>query len=44
MVSIVNIPRKKKGDWIIVLRGLSAEAEGIGKNLERKGLKITDVN
>ena len=43
-MSIVTIPRKKKGDWIIVLRVLSSEAEGIVKDLERKGLKITDVN
>jgi acetoin utilization protein AcuB len=44
LLSIVTIPRKKKGDWIIVLRVLSSEAEGIVKDLERKGLKITDVN
>ena len=44
LLSIVTIPRKKKGDWIIVLRVLSSEAEGIVKDLEKKGLKITDVN
>ena len=44
LLSIVTIPRKKKGDWIIVLRVLSSEAEGIVKDLGRKGLKITDVN
>jgi acetoin utilization protein AcuB len=44
LLSIVTIPRKKKGDWVIVLRVLSSEAEGIVKDLERKGLKITDVN
>ncbi len=44
LLSIVTIPRKKKGDWIIVLRVLSSEAEGIVKDIERKGLKITDVN
>jgi len=44
LLSIVTIPRKMKGDWIIVLRVLSSEAEGIVKDLERKGLKITDVN
>ena len=44
LLSIVTIPRKMKGDWIIVLRVLSPEAEGIVKDLERKGLKITDVN
>jgi acetoin utilization protein AcuB len=44
LLSIVTIPRKKKGDWIIVLRVLSSKAEGIVKDLERKGLKITDVN
>ena len=44
LLSIVTIPRKKKGDWIIVLRVLSSEVEGIVKDLERKGLKITDVN
>ena len=44
LLSIVTIPRKKKGDWIIVLRVLSSDAEGIVKNLEKKGLKISDVN
>ncbi|MBW2670279.1 MAG: hypothetical protein JRD87_10425 [Deltaproteobacteria bacterium] len=44
LLSIVTIPRKKKGDWVIVLRVLSSEAVGIVKDLERKGLKITDVN
>jgi acetoin utilization protein AcuB len=44
LLSIVTIPRKKKGDWIIVLRVLSSDAEGIVKDLERKGLKITDLN
>lgn len=44
LLSIVTIPRKKKGDWIIVLRVLSSEVEGIVKDLERSGLKITDVN
>jgi hypothetical protein len=44
LLSIVTIPRKKKGDWVIVLRVLSPEAEEIVKDIERKGLKITDVN
>ena len=44
LLSIVTIPRKKKGDWVIVLRVLSSEAEEIVKDIERKGLKITDVN
>jgi acetoin utilization protein AcuB len=44
LLSIITIPRKKKGDWIIVLRVLSSEAEGIVKDLEKKGLKVTDVN
>ena len=44
LLSIVTIPRKKKGDWVIVLRVLSSEAEGIVKDLERKAFKVTDVN
>ena len=44
LLSIITIPRKKKGDWIIVLRVLSSEAEGIVKDLEKKGFKVTDVN
>jgi len=44
LLSIITIPRKEKGDWIIVLRVLSSEAEGILKDLEQKGFKVTDVN
>jgi len=44
LLSIITIPRKNKGDWIIVLRVLSSEAEGIVKDLEEKGFKVTDVN
>lgn len=44
LLSIITIPRKEKGGWIIVLRVLSSEAEGIVKDLEQKGFKVTDVN
>jgi len=44
LLSIITIPRKNKGDWIIVLRVLSSEAEGIVKDLEEKGFNVTDVN
>jgi len=44
LLSIMTVPRKNKGDWIIVLRVLSSEAEGIVKDLEEKGFKVTDVN
>jgi acetoin utilization protein AcuB len=44
LLSIITIPRKKKGDWIIVLRVLSSEAEGIVTDLEEKGFKVTDVS
>jgi len=44
LLSIITIPRKKKGNWIIVLRVLSSEAEGIVKDLEKKGFKVTDVS
>jgi acetoin utilization protein AcuB len=44
LLSIITIPRKEKGDWIIVLRVLSSEAEGIVKDLEEKGFQVTDVS
>ena len=44
LLSIITIPRKNKGDWIIVMRVLSTKAEGIVKDLEEKGFKVTDVN
>jgi translation initiation factor 1 (eIF-1/SUI1) len=34
----------KKKDWIIVLRVQGSQAEGIVKDLEKKGFKVTDVN
>ena len=44
LLSIITIPRKNKGDWIIVMRVLSTKAEGIVKDLEEKGFKVSDVN
>jgi acetoin utilization protein AcuB len=44
LLSIVSIPRKKKGDWVLVLRVQVAEAEGIVKDLETFGFKVSDVN
>lgn len=44
LLSIITIPRKKQGDWIIVLRVLSSEVAGIVKDLEKKGFMVTDVN
>lgn len=44
LLSIMTIPRKNKGDWVIVLRVLSSEAKGIVKDLEAKGFKVTDVS
>jgi acetoin utilization protein AcuB len=44
LLSIVSIPRRKKGDWVIVLRVQSSEAEGIVKDLETSGFNVADVN
>jgi len=44
LLSIMSIPRKKKGDWVIVLRVQASEAEGIVKDLKKSGFKVTDVN
>lgn len=44
LLSIITVPRKKREDWIIVLRVLSSEAAGIVNDLEKKGFKVTDVN
>jgi acetoin utilization protein AcuB len=44
LLSIVSIPRKKKGDWVIVLRVQATEAEGIVRDLETSGFNVTDVN
>jgi acetoin utilization protein AcuB len=44
LLSIITIPRKKKGEWITVLRVLSSEALSIVKDLEKKGFRVTDVN
>ena len=44
LLSIISIPRRKKGDWVIVLRIRSSGAEEIVKDLEKGGFKITDVN
>ena len=44
LLSIITIPRKKKGDWVIVLRVFSSEALSIVKDLENKGFMVTDVN
>ncbi len=44
LLSIISIPRRKKGDWVIVLRVQSSSAEKIVKDLERGGFKVTDVN
>jgi acetoin utilization protein AcuB len=44
LLSIISIPRRKKGDWAIVLRVQSSSAEKIVKDLERGGFKVTDVN
>ncbi len=44
LLSIISIPRQKKGNWIVVLRVRGSDAEGIVKDLEKKGFKVTDVN
>ena len=44
LLSIITIPRKKKGEWITVLRVLSSEALSVVKDLEKKGFRVTDVN
>jgi hypothetical protein len=44
LLSIITIPREKKGEWITVLRVLSSEALSIVKDLEKKGFRVTDVN
>jgi acetoin utilization protein AcuB len=44
LLSIVSIPKKKKGDWVLVLRVQAAEAQGIVKDLESSGFTISDVN
>ncbi|MEJ2656836.1 MAG: CBS and ACT domain-containing protein [Desulfobacterales bacterium] len=48
LLSIVSIPRKKKGDWVIVLRVQASKSEGIVEglveDLENSGFKVADVN
>lgn len=44
LLSIISIPRQKKGNWIVVLRVRGSDAVGIVKDLEEKGFKVTDVN
>ena len=44
LLSIITVPRKRGEDWIIVLRVLSSEAEGVVKDLKEKGFRVTDVN
>lgn len=44
LLSIITVPGKKGGDWMIVLRVLSSEAESVVKDLENKGFRVTDVN
>ena len=44
LLSILSVPRKRKGDWILVLRVQSSRAEAIVKDLEKKGFQVTDVN
>lgn len=44
LLSIISIPRKKKRDWIVVLRVQGTKAGEIVKDLEKKGFKVTDVN
>jgi acetoin utilization protein AcuB len=44
LLSIITVPAKTGGDWIIVLRVLSSEAEGVVKDLKEKKFRVTDVN
>ena len=44
LLSIVSIPKKKKGDWVLVLRVQAAKAQGIVKDLETSGFNVSDVN
>jgi CBS domain-containing protein len=44
LLSIVSIPGKKKGDWVIVLRAQALKAEGIVKDLETHGFNVTYLN
>jgi acetoin utilization protein AcuB len=44
LLSMISIPRKKRDDWVVVLRIQGTKAEPIVKDLEKKGFKITDVN
>jgi CBS domain-containing protein len=44
LLSIVSIPGKKKGDWVIVLRARALKAEGIVKDLETHGFNVTYLN
>jgi acetoin utilization protein AcuB len=44
LLSILSIPRKNKGDWVIVLRIQASVAEKIVKDLEKRDFKVTDVN
>lgn len=44
LLSIISIPMHKEKDWIIVLRVQGSEADGIVKDLEKKGFRVTDVN
>jgi predicted transcriptional regulator len=41
LLSIVSIPGKKKGDWVIVLRAQAGNVEGIVKDLETYGFNVT---
>jgi acetoin utilization protein AcuB len=44
LLSIVSLPGKKKGDWVIVLRAQARKADGIVKDLETYGFSVTYLN
>ncbi|MGD9243712.1 MAG: CBS domain-containing protein [Desulfobacterales bacterium] len=43
LLSILSIPRKNKGDWVIVLRVRTSDAEKIVRDLKKRDFKVTGV-
>ena len=43
IMSIVSIPKSKKGDWLLILRLKTKDTTLAAEDLRKKGFKITDI-
>jgi acetoin utilization protein AcuB len=44
LLSIMSVPRKGRGDWVLVMRVKGSRIEELVKDLEGRGYRVTDVN